>query len=110
MHPFAKLSIYLHIGWEGSAVAQWKSACLETEGSRVRVSPASKSSTGSTRARKFRLCITGILLMGRKESNKHSMVLVSRKSVIGFFRPGPTQISPLSYRDELEQCFACGKF
>ena len=110
MHPFAKLSIYLHIVWEGSAVAQWESACLETEGPRVRASPASKSSIVSTRARKFCLYTTIILLMGRKESNKHSMVLVARKPVFGFFRPGPTQISPLSYRDELEQCFACGKF
>ena len=69
----------LFINRRGSAVAQWLSAWLETEGSRVRVSPASLpcgpwarhiySSLVLVQPRKTRPCLTERLLMGRKESN-----------------------------------------
>ena len=62
----------------GSAVAQWLSAWLETEGPRVRASPASLRcgpwarhiypSLVLVQPRKTRPCLTERLLMGRKES------------------------------------------
>ena len=65
---------------KGSAVVQWKSAWLETEGPRVRASPASlrcgpwaryiNPSLVLVQPRKTRFCYTKILLMGRKESKQ----------------------------------------
>ena len=64
----------------GSAVAQWKSAWLETERPRVRASPAPlrcgplarhiNPSLVLVQPRKTRPCLTERLLMGRKESNQ----------------------------------------
>ena len=64
----------------GSAVAQWLSAWLETEGPRVRASLASLYCGPWARhiypilvlvqPRKTRPCLTERLLMGRKESNR----------------------------------------
>ena len=64
----------------GSAVAQWKSAWLETERLKVRASPASLHcgpwarhiypSLVLVQPRKTCLCLTERLLMGRKESNQ----------------------------------------
>ena len=66
----------------GSAVAQWESAWLETEGPRVRASSASLRcgpwsrhiypSSVLVQPRKTRPYITERLLMGRKESNKQT--------------------------------------
>ena len=52
-------------------MAQWKSACLETEGPRVLASPESL---------KTRPYITERLLMGRKESNQ-----TNKDALIGEF-------------------------
>ena len=65
------------------AVAQWKSAWLETKGPLVRASPASlrcgpwarliyPSSWVMVQPRKTRPCLTERLLMGSKESNKQN--------------------------------------
>ena len=69
-----------HLPIIGSAVAQWLSAWLETEGPRVRASPASLRcgpwvrhiypSLVLVQPRKTRPCLTERLLMGRKESNQ----------------------------------------
>ena len=65
---------------DGSAVAQWQSAWLETERPRVRASPASlrcspwarhiNPSLVLVKPRKTRPCLTERLLMGRKGSNQ----------------------------------------
>ena len=70
----------------GSAVAQWLSAWLETEGPRVRASPASLRcgpwarhiypSLVLVKPRKTRPYITERLLMGRKESNQTNKIKV----------------------------------
>ena len=83
----------------GSAVAQWLSAWCETEGPRVRASPASLRcgpwarhiypSLVLVRPRKTRPYITERLLMGRKESNQtnkqknrlHETVLLSTQNI-----------------------------
>ena len=64
----------------GSAVAQWQSAWLETEGPRVRASSSSLRcgpwarhiypSLVLVQPRMTRPCLTEILLIGRKESNQ----------------------------------------
>ena len=66
--------------YQGSAVAQWLSAWLETERPLVRASPASLRCGSWARhiypslvlnqSRKIRPCLTGRLLMGRKQSNQ----------------------------------------
>ena len=76
---FLTESVYI---WHasGSAVAQWYSALLETEGPRVRASPASLRCGPGARhiypilvlvqPRKTRPCFIERVLMGRKESNQ----------------------------------------
>ena len=69
-----------------SAVAQWKSAWLETEGQRVQASPASLRcgrwarhnypSLVLAQPRKTRLCLTERLLMGHKESNQTNQMKI----------------------------------
>ena len=57
----------------GGAVAQWMSAWIETEGPRIRASPWARHIYPSlvlVQPKKTRPCLTDILLMGRKESNK----------------------------------------
>ena len=66
--------------FEGSAVAQWLSACFESERPRVRASPASLCcgpwarhiypSLVLVQPRKTRPCLTERFLMGRKKSNQ----------------------------------------
>ena len=73
---------------KGSAVAQWLSAWLETEGQRVRASPASLRccpwarqiypSLVQVQPRKTRPCITERLLMGRKESNQTKKIFKTK--------------------------------
>ena len=74
---------------DGSAVAQWKSAWLETEGPRVRASPASLRcgpwarhiypSLVLVQPRKTRPYITERLLMERKDSNQANKFYTERR-------------------------------
>ena len=87
--------------YEGSAVAQWYSAKLETEGPSVRASPALLRcgpwarhiypSLVLVQPRKTRPCLTEILLMGRKESNH-----TNKLTHLGWMEVLPTLISRTS--------------
>ena len=82
-------NMLLFMNKKGSAVAQRQSTWLETEGPRVRASPASLRcgpwarhiypSLVLVQPRKTRPCLSERLLMGRKESNQTNKQIMNKK-------------------------------